>query len=219
MTNRLRLLAFAAAALVIAAPSSAATIVLNLTANPANTTTNTFTFAGSTFNTANLIFDPFEPFTVQQGDIIQATITFSSGFTVPASGEQLFGVNFIGLDSESPLGYPDQEGPDNEGTLVFDYTVGPTGLPNNTQGGSCSNCLTSIAGQIPGNSFVFDSISLTETVTELNAPFTIGSASFSYQLRDVGAVPEPATWAMMITGFGLVGGAMRRRRTGAAVIA
>ena len=27
------------------------------------------------------------------------------------------------------------------------------------------------------------------------------------------AVPEPATWAMMITGFGMVGGTMRRRRT------
>jgi hypothetical protein len=27
-----------------------------------------------------------------------------------------------------------------------------------------------------------------------------------------GTVPEPATWAMLITGFGLVGGAMRRRR-------
>jgi hypothetical protein len=26
------------------------------------------------------------------------------------------------------------------------------------------------------------------------------------------AVPEPATWAMMIAGFGLVGGAMRRRK-------
>jgi hypothetical protein len=26
-----------------------------------------------------------------------------------------------------------------------------------------------------------------------------------------GAVPEPATWAMMIVGFGLIGGAMRRR--------
>nr|WP_084192404.1 PEPxxWA-CTERM sorting domain-containing protein [Parasphingorhabdus marina] len=26
------------------------------------------------------------------------------------------------------------------------------------------------------------------------------------------AVPEPATWAMMIGGFGLVGGAMRRRK-------
>ena len=27
-----------------------------------------------------------------------------------------------------------------------------------------------------------------------------------------GAVPEPATWAMMILGFGMVGGALRRRR-------
>jgi hypothetical protein len=28
---------------------------------------------------------------------------------------------------------------------------------------------------------------------------------------EVAAVPEPASWAMMISGFGLVGGAMRRR--------
>jgi len=34
-----------------------------------------------------------------------------------------------------------------------------------------------------------------------------------------GAVPEPATWAMMIGGFGMVGGAMRRRRTAAKVVA
>jgi hypothetical protein len=26
-------------------------------------------------------------------------------------------------------------------------------------------------------------------------------------------VPEPATWAMMLGGFGLLGGAVRRRRT------
>lgn len=29
---------------------------------------------------------------------------------------------------------------------------------------------------------------------------------------DPGGVPEPASWAMLITGFGLVGGAMRRRQ-------
>ena len=29
----------------------------------------------------------------------------------------------------------------------------------------------------------------------------------------IGAVPEPATWAMMILGFGLIGGVMRRRRS------
>lgn len=42
-------------------------------------------------------------------------------------------------------------------------------------------------------------------------------ADLRYDVRAVGAstnpgaVPEPATWAMMIGGFGLVGGAMRRR--------
>lgn len=29
----------------------------------------------------------------------------------------------------------------------------------------------------------------------------------------IGAVPEPTTWAMMILGFGVIGGAMRRRKT------
>lgn len=33
------------------------------------------------------------------------------------------------------------------------------------------------------------------------------------------AVPEPASWAMLITGFGLVGGAMRRRSTRTVVFA
>lgn len=41
---------------------------------------------------------------------------------------------------------------------------------------------------------------------------TSGSnASYSGTLAFT-AVPEPATWAMMVGGFGLVGGAMRRRR-------
>jgi hypothetical protein len=31
-----------------------------------------------------------------------------------------------------------------------------------------------------------------------------------------GVVPEPASWAMLITGFGLVGAAARRRRAAAA---
>jgi hypothetical protein len=39
-----------------------------------------------------------------------------------------------------------------------------------------------------------------------------GSITFTYTPSGVGAVPEPATWAMMIGGFGVVGGAMRRRQ-------
>ena len=44
--------------------------------------------------------------------------------------------------------------------------------------------------------------------------YTSESGTFLTGLGGVvgGGVPEPATWAMMITGFGLIGMAMRRRR-------
>ena len=39
-----------------------------------------------------------------------------------------------------------------------------------------------------------------------------GSLGGSITIRQAAAVPEPATWAMMLVGFGAVGFAMRRRR-------
>lgn len=47
---------------------------------------------------------------------------------------------------------------------------------------------------------------------------TLPGGGFGYPSPSA-AVPEPATWAMMIGGFGLVGGAMRRRRTQNVVLA
>lgn len=47
----------------------------------------------------------------------------------------------------------------------------------------------------------------------------IDNLSLSYSPITGNAVPEPATWAMMIAGFGLVGGAMRRRASTKAVFA
>lgn len=41
--------------------------------------------------------------------------------------------------------------------------------------------------------------------------FVFGGATLTVT-ETVAAVPEPATWAMMITGFGFVGGAMRNRQ-------
>jgi hypothetical protein len=56
-----------------------------------------------------------------------------------------------------------------------------------------------------------------------NVSFTMnGDAADLRQVRigGLGAViPEPATWAMMIAGFGLVGGALRRRKDQQAVLA
>ena len=43
----------------------------------------------------------------------------------------------------------------------------------------------------------------------------VGLSNLTFETMSVaGGVPEPATWAMMIAGFGAVGGAMRRRTTG-----
>jgi len=56
--------------------------------------------------------------------------------------------------------------------------------------------------------------------------YDVGLDNIAFDVRAVGttpppaAVPEPASWAMMIGGFGLVGGAMRRRtRTGVTCLA
>lgn len=44
-----------------------------------------------------------------------------------------------------------------------------------------------------------------------------GSYGFAAVPAAVGEVPEPATWAMFITGFGLIGGTLRRKREATAV--
>lgn len=47
----------------------------------------------------------------------------------------------------------------------------------------------------------------------VSADFTSTSNSFEFDNLASGAVPEPATWAMMILGFGVIGSAVRRRRS------
>jgi hypothetical protein len=59
--------------------------------------------------------------------------------------------------------------------------------------------------RLPGT---FTSITFIDTSENWHG-FTIGIADVA------GGVPEPATWAMMILGFGLVGATARRRRQGA----
>jgi hypothetical protein len=48
--------------------------------------------------------------------------------------------------------------------------------------------------------------------------FSSSSNSFEFDNIAAGAVPEPATWAMLIMGFGFVGMALRRRQPGVAVV-
>lgn len=48
--------------------------------------------------------------------------------------------------------------------------------------------------------------------------FSSSSNSMEFDNIGAGAVPEPATWAMLIMGFGFVGAALRRRQPGLTVV-
>ena len=205
------LIALAATSL-LATPAMATTHILTLTGQIANTTFNMFDIPNiGHFRTGTLLLDPFTPFTIVQGDTIQATITLDGAFIVPASGEQLFGINFNDDQGGSPSFILLDTV--NSGTTTFSYSAGPTNrLNGDVAPGGCSNCLSNITGQVPGPAFRFDQLFLTESIDALEAPFTIGQSTISYQLREpFNAIPEPAAWALMLTGFGLVGSAMRRR--------
>lgn len=54
--------------------------------------------------------------------------------------------------------------------------------------------------------------SLTATFVRADQWVMLTEADFTGTNPSVGGVPEPASWAMMLIGFGLVGNAMRRRK-------
>jgi len=87
--------------------------------------------------------------------------------------------------------------------------------------------LASISGTLPSgngdqsssntNRRLFITAGAGEVITGLT--FHSTGVAFEFDSIAAGAVPEPATWAMLITGFGLVGFAARRRRSMVAIAA
>lgn len=85
--------------------------------------------------------------------------------------------------------------------------------------------LTGSVGPLTNNSTAFTTY--TGTFTSTGAPVTLtfaqqlGGNQFRGSILDnvsISAVPEPAAWALMIAGFGLVGGATRARRRKAVMV-
>jgi hypothetical protein len=121
--------------------------------------------------------------------------TFSGNYRVTGQGNNTFGLQPIYGDEDVPFG--------PYGGDVFDPT------------GSGSFSIGLVSGQTYNMRFRNNG-----NVSSGNGYTADGSAraiiDWKIAYNNVGGVPEPTSWAMLITGFGLVGATARRRRAVAA---
>ena len=147
------------------------------------------------------------PIDMVQGDDFSASVSILDGpMVVPASPNQFFGFEVNGGDLPQF-----DESPGADVVLSGNITFYLEGEVVASGGSGCSNCTFVALFQMPGGSFSFDQIEVTAEFLNLTSPYTIDSASFSYQLSQ--PVPEPATWAMWLAGLGMAGVSARRRAT------
>ena len=153
--------------------------------------------------------------------------------SVPASAASLIGVSVTtqllsrGVDQGTVTAVvgPGEEG-NFYGNQFFDYGATTFSIRSSgafgsfNSGGSIQFLLTNLNFGTPITGVTFTSL-----LNGVTSSFTANSVTFSLTdqplpaatylsatfLTAPGAVPEPATWAMMIAGFGIAGAAMRRR--------
>ncbi len=194
-------------ALAFAGQAQAATFALTLTGNVGNFTNFQQDAFGLHFDRYFLNLDGLNndnAITVNQGDQINSVVTLDQLLTIPLSQvrtdllQYLFGSGFSGGGTQV------------SGT--FNFYDGATLVNSFNYASSTSSQLASFAVAFPPNngSFSFDSFTNDLTIDTLDQPATLSSTAFNYNLVS-NAVPEPASWALMLGGFGLVGSAMRRR--------
>jgi hypothetical protein len=201
-----RVLTAALGVALIAAPAQAAHYIFNLTGNADDTITGAFSFDGVDYETGSLELTGFTPFTLQDGDTFEATVTISGSspppfpnFIVPLRDQMFFGLNFSDL-----LGGAQPTTASVDGLMRFD---GGADVPV-----GCGNCTSLILGQ-NATPLGFN-VLIASGMFSLSDPYEINSISISYQVNNdpTGAIPEPGAWAMMILGFGGVGAILRLRR-------
>lgn len=88
--------------------------------------------------------------------------------------------------------------------------------------GNCPGTLCYTSDVLTGPALAVADLSINNFALSLSgftAPYTIAGGNFEAAVSGTfaGAVPEPATWAVLIAGFGMIGFAARRRRTAASI--
>ena len=141
-----------------------------------------------------------------------ATLTLEAGATAQrdgatftfASGQSAFGLDilFQSLDGFSLVGY---EVRDTHGGLLA--SDGFINVPSANGGGSFFlGFAATDATPLIGSVTFFDNDD-----DNVNPDANIGYDTLRFGASAGGGVPEPASWALLITGFGLAGAALRRR--------
>ncbi len=183
-----RTLSIAAAALAfMAAPASAATFTGPGTVIPDVTTVTSDINVGSSFSVTNVTLT-----------LNNLTHTFWNDLQIALIHN---GVTVILVDDSGG-------GSDPNGNFTFDDAATTPSTSINTTGGNFSP-LQALAG--------FNGLDASGIWT-LQIADQVGAdrgnlEGWTLNLGGDAGVPEPAAWTMMIAGFGLVGGAMRRRST------
>ena len=208
MKNLMKPVMAVAAFALCAGHAQAATFTLNLTGVVADGVFFHFNSGGTHYDQWLLPLmglDSSNQITVSQGDTINATVTLDQLFTVPAS-QQLTSFSFLTTGSSFPAINTGVSG----ATTFFN---GITPIKGGSGSTTTSSQLANDVGFFPSNNtaFTFDSVTSNFTIDTLGQPATLDRASISYTLFSR-AVPEPASWAMLLIGFSGLGAAMRSRR-------
>jgi hypothetical protein len=163
-------------------------------------------------------------------DITSFTVNFDaahSAFDIGATFSGAFdsthtGLYIIGVDTGAGAARPFAG--IGEGNVIFDQVIavqntGAASLGANVLTTTLSNASFSLVvptSLLPGTAGVTDPRDFRFSFWSRNG---LGNnnqnADFAPDNATVASVPEPATWALMIGGFGLVGAATRRRRAAA----
>lgn len=188
----------ASAALAFATPVTAATTLLDVTNLPQQfVTPESFTFT-ATSSTTTLNFQGYDiPGTLALVNLFFAT----TGTSLTTANNLLAGQTFTATPSGCSAPF------NTFGT----GSTGIYGASDLTFGGTCTGMYDTLSSTV--NTVAGLSYTLSFSLTSSAAGSTGLRISEGVLANDTGAVPEPATWAMMLLGFGAIGAALRRRKS------
>ncbi len=199
-----------------------ALVALSATGIAQAAVTVNFQGGGSTLPTGTTIIENFESFANGASIGVNASIfnsSISGQAARPAHGSTGNYAAVLGAPTNGV--YQINFAP----TSIFSYAVGSLDTYNTFRlifadastatylGGQIINDMTFPSGdQVSGETNGRVTYTVTSGSLITGAIFESSQNSFEFDDLAIGAVPEPTTWAMLLFGFGIVGGALRSRR-------